>query len=93
MTPSLSTLRSLAEAATPGPREAYNDNEGMEPQFNPLWCVANEEYHNPTSDDAQCFEATVYSGTKADAAFIAACSPEVILALIAEVEAARHATR
>ncbi len=93
MTPSLSALRSLAKAATPGPwgfgKPAFNKNGKP-------WRVA---VTNSSGTICNTYDA----GTKpfnglaptasANAAFIAACSPEVILALIGEVEELRKATR
>jgi len=37
-----------------------------------LWCVANDEYHNPTDEDTPCFDAIIECGSEEDAYLIAA---------------------
>lgn len=62
--------RALDEAATPGPWEAYDANEGAP---GPLWCVANDAFHNPPSDpDVPWTAIEVHVGSQADATLIAA---------------------
>ncbi len=87
MTPSLSTLRSLAEAATPKWETAvWYENDGIEYRATGPACpIENEDDFVPG-----CAAETQ---AQRDAAFIAACSPEVILALIGEVEELRKAAR
>ena len=85
MTPEeIAELKRLAEAATPGPWIAYDENEGVFPP-RPLWCVANDQYHNPIGNDEPCFGATLEYGSGGDAEFIAAAR-EAIPRLIAHVE-------
>src|SRR4051812_14193337 len=68
----LAEARRLADAATEGPWEAYDSNEGMWPP-RPGWSVANEAFHNPPADeDAQWLAVDVHVGSKADADLIAA---------------------
>lgn len=66
-------------ARTPGPWEVYDPNEGGFPPH-PLWCVANDEFHNPTGEDEPCLNVVVECGTKEDALLIAA-APEMYDAL------------
>ncbi len=67
----LALLSRWEKEVTPGPWESYNDNEEMEPQFNPLWCVANDAYHNPNSEELPAINVTLYSGCEGDSVFIA----------------------
>lgn len=83
----LKHLRKIAEAATPGPWETYDPNEGS--GHAPLWCVANEEFHNPSGDeDAEWMGLEVHVGDKTDSDYIAAFDPPTVLALIARVQSA-----
>ncbi len=89
MTPYLSTLRSLAEAATPGPWEAQITKSRK-------CCGIFHPYPEPVKGEFEgehvILEGSSYLDAK-DAAFIAACSPDVILALIGEVEELRARVR
>lgn len=63
-------LRQVADRATPGPWEVYDPNEGSE--HGPLWCVANDAFHNPPTDDDEPWVAVeVHVGGREDAEFIA----------------------
>ena len=88
-TEAIKELKRLAEAATPGPWEVYNDNEGMEQCYSPLWCLANDSWHNASDESAPCFQMAIYSGVKEDADWIAAANPAAIKSLIAQLEAAQ----
>ena len=73
----LDVLRKLAEAATPGPWELLDFNEGMSPP-RPLWGVINDAYLNPSDDDEEAYvEVEIHVGDKADAEFIAAARTAV----------------
>ncbi len=89
MTPSLTTLRSLAEAATPGPWTTENP---FDEHFTAIAAPDVPEQGSPNII-ASCIydEADAEDATEAirNAAFIAACSPDVILALIGELEQLR----
>jgi hypothetical protein len=62
---------------TPGPWAVYNDNEGDDPVYAPLWCVANAAYHDGEDDS---FQTTLHHGIAADADLIAA-APDLYVAL------------
>ena len=64
----LAQIKARLTAATPGPWKAYNENE---PPYGALWCVANELYHNPKSDDDRALGLQLECGTKEDAELIA----------------------
>ncbi|OIH86003.1 hypothetical protein BLJ79_04200 [Arthrobacter sp. UCD-GKA] len=54
-----------------------------------MWCVANEEFHNPTTgDDEDWMGVEIHVGDKADSDHIAAFDPPTVLALLDRVEAA-----
>lgn len=63
---------------TPGPWEIHNPYEGT--GLIPMWCVANDEYHNSTDEDTPCFGAVIEFGSKEDAYLIAA-APQLLEAL------------
>ncbi len=89
MTPSLSTLRSLAEAATPGPWEALVSKSG---NHDGIYHPFDKPDENGYNGSHVVMEGDSYLDS-ADAAFIAACSPEVILTLIGELEELRERVR
>lgn len=76
----LAELQRAAEAATPGPWQVTDFNEGMCPP-RPLWGVITEDFDG--CDDS--FEVEIHTGGKADAQHIAAFDPPTVLALLAEV--------
>lgn len=81
MTPSTKSLRELALAATPGPWRSHNEQTHLG--------VSNAEIasHCVRGDDDDRRLADVYSPNKiANAAFIAAANPSVVLGLLNEVE-------
>lgn len=85
MSDNLKALRKIAEQATPGPWEMYDANEDSD--HAPLWCVANDEFHNPSGDeDAEWIAVEVHTGDKPDAEFIATFDPPTVLALIEEID-------
>jgi hypothetical protein len=94
-TPSLrpvEELQALCDAATPGPWEVYDSNEGTWPP-RPGWSVANDAFHNPPADeDAPWISVDVHVGTKADADFIAAART-ALPSLLARLRAAEDAIR
>ena len=78
----LESLIAKAKAAMPGARQVYDANEGDSNPPRPLWCVANDAGMPQNEDENGLpFHATVDMGTKDDAAFIASCSPRLVLAL------------
>lgn len=81
----LEAIKERAEKATPGPWEVYDPNEGT--GHSPLWCVANEAFHNPPADEeAEWLGVEIYVGDKEDAEFIAH-SPADMAKLIGALEA------
>jgi hypothetical protein len=83
----IEAIRRRAEAACPGPWQAYNGNEGTE--YGPLWAVANNAYHNPPADeDAPWIAVHIETGTRDDMEFIAHARQD-IPDLIAEIERLR----
>lgn len=89
MTPPILTLaaelKALAEKATPGPWTA-TDQGFTEPTF---WITAEHPKAGTVSIAeirSGCDEADELASVEDNAAYIAACSPEHILALIAELE-------
>lgn len=70
-------LRDLARDATPGPWSVSKSAKGTTPNGAPYYLIL---------DGDRMWVADVGPAPK-DAAFIAACSPEVIVALLDEVEA------
>ena len=90
----LTELRKIAEQATPGPWEPYDANEGMDRAYSPMWCVANEEFHNPTAgDDEDWMGVEIHVGDKADSDHIATFDPPTVLALITRLEQAEQAVQ
>lgn len=84
----LEAIRRRAEAACPGPWQAYNGNEGSV-DYGPLWAVANDAYHNPpTDDDTPWIAVHIETGIQADMEFIAHARQDIPV-LIAEVERLR----
>jgi len=81
----LDALKALDQAATPGPWQAYNANEGTSSP--PAWAVCNDAYVNPLDhpEDAPAVDITVTYGTREDAELIAAAR-RALPALVAEVE-------
>src|SRR3990167_10528003 len=75
MIPDLLTLERLAKAATPGTRRPYHYSSPRGARQS--WCIG-------TDDSGLCGIAMNFK-TKEDAEFHAACSPDVILALVARV--------
>ena len=81
----LDEIRKRAEAASPGPWEMYDANEGMNPP-RPCWSVANDSYHNPLGEeDPPAVDITVSYGWREDAEFIAAARTDVP-ALLDEID-------
>lgn len=64
----------MSAGITPGPLQVYDANDGMEPQFMPLWCVANNNWHNSEDEEDLCIHATLDAGTKEDAELFAEAS-------------------
>lgn len=64
----LAEITARLDAATEGPWEPYDSNEGTE--YLPMWSVANDDYHNPR-EDGVAFGASIECGEKADAELIA----------------------
>lgn len=64
----LAAIEARLAAATPGPWEMYDSNEGTE--YFPMWSVANDDYHNPR-EDGTAFGVSIECGEKADADLIA----------------------
>jgi hypothetical protein len=83
-------LKRVAEAATPGPYRVV-DNRDM----NGAWWIEAphpEGFHVSIAEvRSGCEEAQDIGSAKRDAAFIAACDPTTILALIAERDRLREA--
>ena len=81
----LSTLESLAKAATPGPWEHLPHNN------KDAWVIT--KYQNPESEEYVCSIAFAFGDIQEkrnkDAAYIAAANPAAILELIAELWQAR----
>lgn len=76
------------DAATPGPWEAYNANEGTD--YLPAWEVANDAFHNPPADEnAPWIAVHLETGIREDAEFIAHARTD-IPALVADLDAARR---
>lgn len=85
---SLDDIRATCHAATPGPWETYNPNEGSE--YGPLWSVANDAFHNPTGDDEPWMAVNVDTGQREDADFIAKARTDMP-EMVAEIERLREA--
>lgn len=77
--------RARCEAATPGPWEKYDQNDGMEMVFGALWCIANDAYMNPPDEDSddpwEAVDIMIATGIEADADFIAAARTDLPAAL------------
>jgi hypothetical protein len=70
-------IEASANAATPGPWQVTDHNEGLDPP-RPLWGVTNDEYHNPSADDdAPWIAVEIRIGDRADAEFIARARTDV----------------
>ncbi|MDE2106995.1 MAG: hypothetical protein KGL39_57845 [Patescibacteria group bacterium] len=83
----LKEIEGRANAATPGPWEEYDANEG---EYRPAWCVANDEFHNPSpNDDIPWLAIELHTGCHDDATFIAHSRAD-IPDLIAAVELLRE---
>ena len=81
-------LQAIADVATPGPWEVYDANEDS--GHGPLWCVANDAFHNPPADDNDPWVAVeVHVGGREDAELIAAMRND-LPKLLAVVEAANE---
>ncbi|HWB37974.1 MAG TPA: hypothetical protein VHA75_18310 [Rugosimonospora sp.] len=81
----LDSIRARVEATTPGPWEVYDPNEHL--GNDPLWCVANDPYHNPPDDDEAwpAVNVVVETGTREDAVFVA-CARADVPALLSLVD-------
>ena len=67
----LAGIEKRADAATPGPWDVSNANEGMY-EYGPFWMITNDEFHNPSGDeDAPWLAVEIHTGDKGDAEFIA----------------------
>lgn len=82
---SVDSVRKRIEAATPGPWETYDANEG---EHRPLWCVANDAFHNPSSDDEPWIAVEIHVGQREDADLIAH-APTDLAAALKVIEAAK----
>lgn len=81
----LDHIRSIHAGITPGDWEMYDANDGEWPP-RPMWCVANDAFHNPSdNEDAPWMAVEIHTGCKADAAFIAA-APSMVAHLLGIVE-------
>ena len=78
MPANLSTLTALAQAATPGPWECSGDSRERSSNY-PTYEITTEANAHSGSHRQMLVRR------REDAAFIAACSPDVILALVARV--------
>lgn len=76
---SVDSVRKRLEAAAPGPWEAYDANGGEQ---RPMWCVANDAFHNPSADDNEPWIAVeIRTGYRADAELIAHAPTDLAAAL------------
>lgn len=86
----LDEIEARANAATPGPWDVSDGNEGDWPP-RPLWMVTNEAFHNPPADDdTPWIAAELHTGVRDDAEFVAAARTDVPR-LLAEVRRLRAA--
>jgi hypothetical protein len=86
------TLRERAGAATPGPWQHSDANEGT--MHHPGWMVTNDAFHNPPADeDAPWLAVELHTGVEADAAYIATVDPAVGLALADWLDGISNAER
>lgn len=67
----MKTFLEIVAGATPGPFEVFNDNDGMDPAYAPLWCVSNDAYHSQKDEEDRCFRAVIHYGCIEDATLIA----------------------
>ena len=80
----LKEIQERLDKATPGVWEVYNANEGTD--YGPMWCIANDAFHNPPADDNEPWLAVeVHTGRKCDADFIAHAISDIPF-LLAEIE-------
>jgi hypothetical protein len=79
-------LRAIAEAATPGPWNAYDNRD-----LNDAVWIGTEMFH--THAEARRGSDDVPDRVLEDGAFIAAFNPQTVLALLARVEAAEEKAR
>lgn len=71
-------IRARVEVAGVGPWETYDANEGMDRAYAPMWCVANDAFHNPPADeDVEWVGIDVYVGDRDVADFIANARDDV----------------
>lgn len=78
-------IRARLAATTPGVWKKYNANEGMDHAYGPMWCVANDAFHNPPdTDDEPWLAVEIHTGVEQDADFIAHSREDIgfLLALI-----------
>lgn len=66
----LEAVMALSDEATPGKWSVYNGNEGMPREYRPHWCFANDEYHNPSEEDAPSVHASFDCGCESDARLV-----------------------
>ncbi len=73
----LDEIQARVTAATPGPWEVTDANEGMH-EYGPMWMVTNDEFHNPSgADDEPWLAVEMHVGDKEDAEFIASARTDV----------------
>lgn len=93
----MTDLRKLAETATPGPWQTLGpDSPGQWMVYDDHWCIATASWYDPEYDYAtrqKPPDPRAYIDADANAAYIAAASPDVILALLDEVERLRAALK
>lgn len=73
----LDEIQARVTAATPGPWEVSDANEGMH-EYGPMWMVTNDEFHNPSGgEDEPWLAVEMRVGDEQDAAFIAHARTDV----------------
>ena len=82
MSVDLATLTALAQAATPGPWKLYDGWTGDD-KITRVVRIGNEEF---TVFQTSAGRAHDIEGAKADFEYLAACSPDVILALVNRIK-------
>lgn len=92
MTDDLTALRALAEKATPGPWEAFEDSDE-----HLAGCPPTMEWLVTATDPGEEFYEEIINwgnrGRREDAEFIAAANPSVVLALLDRLERAEAAIK
>lgn len=85
----LDEIQQRVAAATPGPWEVTDANEGMH-EYGPMWMITNDEFHNPSGgEDEPWLAVEMHVGDKDDAEFIAharAAVPRLAAALRAVLD-------